>query len=72
MPRMTTKTKTKKGVRIEVYKSDGSDGYSPGAWGVTVRVVVRGVECASGDGGFPSRAMAVRRGKEIVKATEAW
>jgi hypothetical protein len=55
-------------VNIEVYESDGSDGYTPGTWGVSVYAG----DMASGEGGFPSRRLAERAGELLARAARNW
>jgi hypothetical protein len=49
---------------ILVYRSEGSDGYTAGTWGVIVS------ECGDSwcDGGNPSKEMALRAGRRLARS----
>lgn len=53
---------------IRVYQSNGSDGFSPGTWGVVVTLG----NCSSSDGGWPSERLAAQRGRMMLRAAEQY
>lgn len=56
--------------KIKTYRSDGSDGYSEGTYGVTVSgAYADGTTWRTGDGGFASPEHARERGQEIAEAS---
>lgn len=57
---------------VQVYESDGSDGYSEGTWGYTVSYLLSdGREALSCDGGYSSLEAAAEAARKAEAASKA-